>query len=212
MSTRRYVSRQRATGAAQTRTKILDAAQRLFVESGYSLTTLQQIADTAGVSVQSVYLAGSKASLMTAILHRAFTGDEEFVSLLERPDFVAIMNDEDTSRALGRYADFVVNANGRIADLNHAATLAADADRSIGAELERTELRRLDDIHTGSVWFVHRGLIRQSDASEFADVLSYLTSPHTYRYFTVERGWSVERFTQWLRSSIESAFSPSETG
>lgn len=206
MTTRRYESQQRAASAAETRTRILDAGQALFVENGYSPTTMQHIADSAGVSVQSVHLAGSKASLMTAILHRAFTGDEDFISLLERPEFAAIMHDDDTDRALGRYVEFVVTANARIADLHHAATLAADSDRSIGAELERTELRRLDDIHTGSGWFVHRGLIRGEDVSEFADVMSYLTSPQTYRYFTVERGWSVERFTRWLRSSIAQSF------
>lgn len=210
MSTRRYVSRQRAVTAAQTREKILDACQALFVQRGYTSTTLQQVADMAGVSVQSVHLAGTKASLMTAILHRAFTGDEKFVSLLERPEFAAIMDDDDTGRALGRYVEFVVAANSRIADLHHAASLAADADRSIGAELERSELRRLDDIHTGSVWFVHRGLISASDVGEFADVLSYLTSPQTYRYFTVERGWNNERFTRWLRSSIEGSFTRSD--
>lgn len=207
MTTRRYVSQQRAASAARTRTNILDAGQALFVENGYSSTTLQQIADRAGVSVQSVHLAGTKASLMTAILHRAFTGDEEFVSLLQRPEFAAIMNDADTERALGRYVEFVVTANARIADLHHAATLAADTDRSIGAELERTELRRLDDIHTGSAWFVHRGLIADEDVHEFADVLSYVTSPQTYRYFTVDRGWNAERFARWLLSSIRSSFS-----
>lgn len=94
MTTRRYESQQRAASAAETRTRILDAGQALFVENGYSPTTMQHIADSAGVSVQSVHLAGSKASLMTAILHRAFTGDEDFISLLERPEFAAIMHDD----------------------------------------------------------------------------------------------------------------------
>ena len=208
MSARRYTSRARADAAAQTRARILDAGQQLFVEQGYSMTTLQQIADSAAVSVQSVYAAGSKASLMTAILQRAFVGDEKFVSLIERPEFVAIMTDDDTDRALNRYVEFVIGANARIADLHHAATLAADSDRSIGAELERSELRRLDDIHTGSVWFVHRRLIDADEVAEFADVLSYLTSPQTYRYFTVERGWTAERFTRWLRTSIDSHLTP----
>lgn len=204
MGTRKYVSSTRADTAAQTRARILDSGQRLFVEQGYSSTTLRQIADSAGVSIQTVYAAGSKASLMTAILQRAFIGDEKFVSLIERPEFVAIMTDEVTDRALSRYVDFVVGANARIADLHHAAVLAADSDRSIGEEIERSELRRLDDIHTGIVWFVRRRLIGAGEVAEFADVLSYLTSPQTYRYFAVDRAWSREHFTRWLRASIDS--------
>ncbi|MGZ8177920.1 TetR/AcrR family transcriptional regulator [Williamsia sp. SKLECPSW1] len=210
MVKRSYVSTRRAATAAQTRTRILDAAHHLFVERGYSATTLKQIADAAGVSVQSVHLAGSKASLMTAVLERAFTGDEKFVSLLARPEFAAIMADPDTDRALDRYVDHIVTANSRIADTFHAATLAADSDPSIGQELERSELRRLDDIHTGSVWFVQRGLVGAEDVGEFADVLSYLTSPQTYRYFTVDRAWDCGRFTTWLRRSIASHLTPTE--
>ena len=205
MSKRPYTPRKRAISAAQTRTRILDAAQALFVQQGYSRTTVQQIAQQAGVSVGTVHQAGSKASLMTAVLERAFTGDEKFVSLLERPEFIAIMNDTDTDRAIGRYVDHVVAANSRIADLWHAATLAADTDPAIGEQLERSELRRLDDVHTGCHWFVHRGLISDTRVDEFADILSYLTGPATHRYFTVERGWTPARLKKWMIVSIEAA-------
>ncbi|MGN7133096.1 TetR/AcrR family transcriptional regulator [Rhodococcoides corynebacterioides] len=204
MSTRRYESRVRAQSAAQTRTDVLDAAQRLFMEQGYSSTTLQQVAVAAGVSVQTVYGQGSKASLMTAILQRAFTGDEEPVSLLARPEFAAIMEEENTSRALDGYVEFVVSANSRIADLVHAASLAADSDRSIGEELERSELRRIDDIRRGMPWFVGRRLLPPDETDAFADVLSYLTGPQTHRYFTVERRWSTDAFARWLRTAIDS--------
>lgn len=204
MSTRRYESRVRAQSAAQTRTDVLDAAQRLFVDQGYSSTTLQQVAVAAGVSVQTVYGQGSKASLMTAILQRAFTGDEEHVSLLARSEFAALMAEENTSRALDGYVEFVVSANSRIADLHHAAALAADSDHSIGEELERSELRRIDDIRRGMPWFVGRQLLPPDDTDEFADVLSYLTSPQTHRYFTVERRWSTDAVARWLRTAIDS--------
>ncbi|AFR47461.1 TetR/AcrR family transcriptional regulator [Gordonia sp. KTR9] len=205
MSRRPYTPRKRAISAAHTRSRILDAAQELFVAQGYSRTTLQQIADRAGVAVGTVHQAGSKASLMMAVLERGFTGDEKFVSLLERPEFIAIMEEADTARAIDRYLDHILAANSRIADLWHAATLAADSDPTIGEQLERSELRRLDDVHTGSHWFVHRNLIEDTEVDEFADILSHLTSPATYRYFTVERGWTPARLKKWMIVSIEAA-------
>ena len=47
----------RAEQASLTRRRIVDAARLLFVRDGYGATTLQAIADEAGVAVQTVYAA-----------------------------------------------------------------------------------------------------------------------------------------------------------
>lgn len=204
MSGRGYRLGRRAVSAARTRKAILDAAESLFVREGYSRTTLQEVAREAGVSVQSVHQAGTKASLMTAILERGFSGDEEPTSLLERPEFRTIMADPDTGRALDRYTGYIVDANGRIADLWHAATLATDSDPEIAEAVRRSETRRLADLHTGCQWFVRRRLLAPEQVAEFADALGYLTGPSAHRYFTVERRWSAPRFARWLRATISS--------
>lgn len=55
----------RAERAAVTRRRIADAARRLFSRDGYGATTLQAIADEAGVAVQTVYAVfGSKAGIL----------------------------------------------------------------------------------------------------------------------------------------------------
>ena len=41
--------------AAQTRLRMIEAAYRLFLEHGYEATTMQDVADTAGVAGQTVY-------------------------------------------------------------------------------------------------------------------------------------------------------------
>ncbi|WP_413100395.1 TetR/AcrR family transcriptional regulator [Streptomyces sp. Inha503] len=54
-----------------TRTKILDAAERLFAEHGYSGTSVRAITDLAGVSLAAVsYHFGSKAELLAAVARR----------------------------------------------------------------------------------------------------------------------------------------------
>ncbi|WP_194860566.1 TetR/AcrR family transcriptional regulator [Dietzia sp. SYD-A1] len=212
MSSRKYEMSRRAQTAALTRGRILDAAESLFVRHGYSRTTLREVARRAGVSVQSVYQAGSKASLMMAILERGFSGEERAVSILARPEFQAIMADPDTERALGRYVDFIVAANGRIIDLWHAAILASDSDPEIAEAVRRSETRRIEDLHLGSGWFVGRGLLPQDRVSEFADVLGHLTGPDTHRYFVRERGWTDERFAQWLRATIAGQLGQYQTG
>jgi AcrR family transcriptional regulator len=58
----------RAERAAATRRRIADAARVLFTRDGYGATTLQAVADEAGVAVQTVYAVyGSKAGILAEL-------------------------------------------------------------------------------------------------------------------------------------------------
>jgi AcrR family transcriptional regulator len=61
----------RANGDA-TRTRILDAAERLFAEHGYSAVSLRKITATAGVNVAAIHFHfASKEALFEALFNRA---------------------------------------------------------------------------------------------------------------------------------------------
>jgi len=58
----------RATTAVPTRDRIVDAAVRLFAESGTSATSMRDLAEAAGVTVPGLYYHfASKAELITAV-------------------------------------------------------------------------------------------------------------------------------------------------
>lgn len=58
--------------AAQTRQEILGAARRLFVEKGYTATTISDIASEADVAVQTIYSSvGSKSELLIRLMEGA---------------------------------------------------------------------------------------------------------------------------------------------
>jgi AcrR family transcriptional regulator len=62
----------------RTRARIIDTAYRLFSRHGYEATTMQAVADEAGVAVQTVYFTfRTKAGLLSAIESRAVGGGEE---------------------------------------------------------------------------------------------------------------------------------------
>ena len=84
--------RARAEGERRaTRRRVVGAAHRLFVDKGYVATTIADIAEEAGVAIQSVYKAGkSKADLLHAAVDLAVAGDDEDVLLTDRPPFAAI--------------------------------------------------------------------------------------------------------------------------
>ena len=55
--------------AARTRMRILDAASELFLERGYALTTMKDIAARADVARDTVHaIFGSKARVLTALI------------------------------------------------------------------------------------------------------------------------------------------------
>ena len=56
---------------SETRTRILDAAECLFVEHGYAATSLRAIASAAGVNLAAThYHFGSKQGLFASVFHR----------------------------------------------------------------------------------------------------------------------------------------------
>src|SRR5438046_2772426 len=99
--TRRYESAVRREQAAATRRRILEAAQRLFERDGYTPTTMAAIAEEAGVSLKTVYLAfETKSGVLRALWHLLLRGDEESVPVGERPWFRSVLDEPDPERKL----------------------------------------------------------------------------------------------------------------
>src|SRR5271163_1591362 len=81
-----YRSQLRAEQAEGTRQIVLEAATRLFVERGYAATSIDAIAEAAGVGRSTVFsAAGGKSWLLKTAYDRAIVGDDEPVPLLQRP-------------------------------------------------------------------------------------------------------------------------------
>src|SRR3954451_19017838 len=89
---RRYDSPRRREQAAATRQEILQAAQRLFEEQGYSATTMAAIAAEAGVALKTVYVAfETKSGLLRALWHLLLRGDEDEAPVGERDWYRAVV-------------------------------------------------------------------------------------------------------------------------
>ena len=81
---RKYSSPIRERQANQTRTNILDATQRLFLERGYAKTTVEAIAQEAGVAKQTVYAVfRSKNGIVAELLDRAVFTERVFELIAE---------------------------------------------------------------------------------------------------------------------------------
>ena len=78
----------RAEKARATRQRMLAAARELLIEQGYGATAMQDIADRAGVAVQTLYFTfGNKRSLLKELVDVSIAGDQEPVATMDRPWF-----------------------------------------------------------------------------------------------------------------------------
>ncbi len=69
--------------AADTYEKILAAARRLFVQQGYTATSMRQVAESAGIGKATIYHHfPDKQSIVMALLQRNNTRTEEVIKLV----------------------------------------------------------------------------------------------------------------------------------
>src|SRR4051794_8561600 len=96
---RSYRSPLREANAAATRRTIIGAATRLFVERGYGATSIDAIADAAGVSRATVFTAvGGKPALLKTAYDVALVGDDEPVAMPNRRDAKSVAAEPDPER------------------------------------------------------------------------------------------------------------------
>lgn len=181
---------------------MITAATALFVETGYAATTMKDIATRAGVSVETVYSQGSKASLLLAAVDRALVGDDDPVPVIERPDMRGVVEAPDARQALSRLRDVIVEGLPTSFPVMHAFQRAAGADLEIAAAYATYEERRLSDM-TRLAQALAPGLRPGVTVSEAADVIWALVNTTVIQSLVVGRGWDVERWADWVTDTLE---------
>ena len=204
---RRYQSPLREGHASNTRTAIIEAAWRLFAEQGYAATSIDEIAAAARVSRATVFTAvGGKPVLLKAAFDVSIVGDDEPVSLPERASSRAIRAEPDPGFYLDRYAGMATEIGGRVAPIAEAVRGAAGVDAD-ARELWETHLaqRRQGAANVVADLLSKGGRLRpELDAGTAADVVWILNDPGLYHHLVLKRGWSPEKFHQWLASALRS--------
>ncbi|MDQ1129488.1 TetR/AcrR family transcriptional regulator [Microbacterium sp. SORGH_AS_0888] len=204
MSPRRYSSPLRDAEAARTRRRIVEAAGALFARDGYAATTMKAIADRAGVSVQSVHLAGPKAALLIAAFEVSFAGDEGRHSLADRPALVEIMARESLDDVLAGWLDYVAAANARTAGLSRAMLTASEMDAAAAEAVADLEARRRRDLRQAAEWLAGRGLLRPDDVPRAGDELNLVVGPEAHDFLVLRSGWSPSEYRRWMEDTVRS--------
>jgi AcrR family transcriptional regulator len=188
--------------ALLTRNRIITAAQELFRERGYVVTTIEAVADRAGVAVSTVYsVFGSKLSILRAIreqweersrIEKALEQAEGEPGAEERLDLVArgIRGQWETSSAT-----MAIYRQASGADPEAAEELAGALAGS-RAVLDRF-VRRMGDL-----------LRHDLAVDDSAAILRALCRYEVYEELVVQSGWSGQKYQTWLARTLKEHLLP----
>jgi AcrR family transcriptional regulator len=197
-----YRSALRAEQAQRTRAAVLDAAGRCFIERGYAGTTMRDVADAAGVSVQTVFGQGSKSSLLLACVDRAVVGDDESEPLLVRDDIVRLLTEPDKQTKLGILRETAMRYVPQTGPMLRAFRSAAAVDPEIAEAWAEYGRRRYRDnralIESFGPW-LREGLDVDRATDIFWTVFGHAASDD----LVGERGWTLEEYCDWLIDGVD---------
>lgn len=190
--------------SAQTRSKIVKAAHGLFVVRGYAGTTFQLVADTAEVSVQTVYFHyGTKSRLLKHVVDVASVGDDEPVPLLQRPWFAALQAAQDPGDVVQGWVHQSGVILDRVAPVLAVVRDAAAGDPDMAAQWAANREQR-HTAHGEVVAILTRLHALRSGLTESraTDITVGLLSPDLFLVMTRECGWTTAQWEDWAADQL----------
>jgi AcrR family transcriptional regulator len=188
----------RAEQARATRRRIIAAAAAQFVASGYGATLLDQVAEQAGVAVQTVYFHfGNKRTLLKEALDVAAVGDDEPVPLLERPWIRQIQAETDPVRIIELWLDTGRVILDRIAPLMRVVRGATGTDPEVAAQWDTNQDQTRRAHGFLAELLARRGALKPGlEVEQARDIAFVLGNVETYLQFTDVCGWTTD---EWQR-------------
>ena len=195
----------RAEKAQETRRRIIEAARELFVADGYGATNLQDVADRAGVAVQTIYFTfGNKRALLKELVDVTIAGDSEPVATMDRPWFTDAVAAATAGEMLAAYVAGSSAVLARVSPIMRVLEAAVANDPEVAALWPQDEdLRYVVQRAAADALVTKPGARKGLTADEAADLLYGILSPELYLLFTRDRAWPHTRWLTWATRTLQ---------
>lgn len=191
---RPYRSVARNTQAAQTRSRILASAKGLFESEGFECVTIEKIAQSADVSIPTVYsLFQSKRGVLRALMDEALPTDQ-FNDLVEKSK-----QEKSPKKRLcisAKIARQMYDAERAQMDVVRGAAVLAPEFKELEKEKEMRRYNRQEV--TIKAMVREKSLIKGLTRTKARDILWAFTGRDIYRMFVIEQGWTSNEYEKWL--------------
>jgi AcrR family transcriptional regulator len=197
-SKRSYISLTRQRQASETRSRIAAAARSLLATKGYDAATIDEIARAAEVSPQTIYaIFRSKRGILAELIEGA-SFDPGYEALVAQA--MSIADPVEMLQFAPRIARHIHDAKRAETSFLRGAGVVAPELAAIekGLESRRYEAQKGLVKRLAKAGRLRHGL----DEIAARDILWAVTGGDLYRMLVVERGWSSDRYQEWLGSLI----------
>lgn len=166
----------------------------MFVDEGWVATTMARVAETSGLTRQTVYQQfDSKLALLDACIDTALS-DGRSVPVRDTPEYRQMsLGDRETRVATG--ARWLCDAHVRSAEIQNVLDQAAVTDPEAATRLVERENTRWAEVQ----WAASLILGRDPD-DETVDALWTLTSRRVWLMLVRDRGWSPDQWRRWFEA------------
>jgi len=188
----------------RTRAAVVEAARTLFLERGYTGTTIEAISDRSDTPQATVYrLFASKLGILKAVLDVSIVGDDDAVAMADRPHVRALLADRDAKNKLAGFAALLREVMARTAPVHRILVDAARSDGDAARLLAEIARQRQQGQHRIARSLARSGALRPGlRERDAADLIHALASPEVYGLLVFDRGWSGERYEKWLTAIL----------
>jgi AcrR family transcriptional regulator len=208
---RTYDSSRRQAQANETRRHILEAARKLFIERGYAGATAEAIAAEAGVSAQTIYaIFKNKKRILVSLMNVSpATGVEDHTPMVERANVQAVSQEHEQRRQLQMFAEVVAGNLDQVAAVFEVMTEAAKVEPDFERIIQKLNKQRLEHMTSAVQDIAANGPFRDNIDETYArDTVWTLTSGEVFLLLTRDRGWSKEKYAEWLAEMLIRALLP----
>jgi AcrR family transcriptional regulator len=190
--------------AKATQWRIMKSAYTLFCEQGYAATTMAQIAEAAGVAVQTVYFGfHTKPALLSRAYEVAVGGEPEPLIPEQQPWFAEMLAASDITAALRAFVAGSGEIIRRVTPLYFAARVAANADADAARVMAFNENGRARGYRDCLELLRTKAEFRPGLSLERAtDLLLVFVGPDVYHALVDGRGWSHDEWIDWTVPTV----------
>lgn len=201
--TRTYRSELRRRQAAETRRRVVESAVEVFSAHGYQAATFAQIAERAGVSVETVQKHGPKTALLWAAVEVSSFGVEGDVDLFDTEPgraFLATRDPDEFAKVVG---ETMLAINEPVAGTWTAATAAAHGDREVAGHLAQRLATIRGQVENALRTIADRGWLRTDvPFDDLVEATCVITSVESYVRYVRLDGKSPKRYQAFVARAI----------
>jgi AcrR family transcriptional regulator len=208
---RPYRSQLREDMAVETRRRIRTAAAQLFTELGYVATTIDAIAERAGVSRRTVFnVFESKASLVMEVFLTEVRGDDQPESKQLHQRIARGREIDEPTELIAFVAGAAADIASRAGEVWRVAQEAARVDPEMAALLDAQDEER----YRSSVLvdlLAERGMLRTDLPVELLRRGMWLLSGPTTAFTAINAGLTPDQYRIWLTECLTGLLLPPAT-